>query len=57
MAGVARDPNLIVSYMGADHILVHQISTGGGLNLTFEEARKLIKLLAEVLPLIEEFEK
>jgi hypothetical protein len=49
--------NLIVSWMGSDRLLVHQVSTGGGLNLSFEEARELIKLLAELLPLIDEFEK
>jgi hypothetical protein len=57
MAGVERGPNLIVSYMGTDRLLVHQVSTGGCLNLTLQEARKLIKLLVKVLPLIEEYEK
>jgi hypothetical protein len=49
--------NLIVSWMGSDKLLVHQVSTGGGLNLSFQEARELIKLLAERIPPIEENKK
>lgn len=39
--------NLIVTRMGGENLLVHQVSTGGGLNLSYLEALELIKLLVE----------
>jgi hypothetical protein len=43
--------NIVVSYLGGEYLLVYQYSTGGGLNLTFQEARELIKMLTARLPI------